>query len=38
MIFPLAEEVLGAEMLEELSKKRGPMSAVAVQEKIEHKD
>jgi hemerythrin superfamily protein len=32
-IFPLAEEVLGAEMLEELGKKMEPMSAVALSEK-----
>ncbi len=37
-IFPMAEEVLGEELLEELGQKMEPMSAVAVQEKVEEKD
>ncbi len=37
-IFPIAEGVLGAELLEELGAKMEPMSAVAAQEKIEDKD
>jgi hemerythrin superfamily protein len=34
-IFPIAEEVLGPDLLEELGQKMEPMSAVAVQEKAE---
>jgi len=34
-IFPLAEELLGADELEELGQKMEPMSAVALQEKAE---
>ncbi len=36
-IFPMAEEVLGPDLLEELGQKMEPMSAVAAQEKIEKK-
>lgn len=38
MVFPMAEEVLGPELLEELGQKMEPMSAVAAQEKIERND
>lgn len=38
LVFPMAEEVLGTDKLEELGKKMEPMSAVALQEKLERKD